>query len=300
MAQEETDGELTGSDSRDRYRARASARYEISPQASVFAELDYEREDSDEGSTANTLQRLSGVYDSRPIPLRQFSYTWNAGASIGHETESEGDNIFSRDVSLGHAVSRVWMPVLGRPVPVVFSAGQTGRFRNETDEEKEFELTHTVTVNGNYASEAGITTGYLSAFDTRTFGRNELETFSVVAGLTHNHSLTRYKSVDLTANYNYNAASSDGISSENDVATLEASYRDSRLFNVNRLTFESRLRAGMSDLIASDDTGVTDEIGWENEVDYRIGLLEVNSRLLLSANEERDTWLFYLSITRRF
>ncbi len=157
-----------------------------------------------------------------------------------------------------------------------------------------------MTVNGNYADAAGFTSGYLNAFDTRTFGRDEIETFSLIAGLTHSRALTRFRSVDLNATYNYNSATSDGVSSKTDVATLEMRYRDARLFNVNRLTFESRLRGGTRNLIASDNIGAGDEIEWENEVDYRIGLLEINSRLLLNASEERDTWLFYLSITRRF
>jgi hypothetical protein len=300
MAQEETDDKLTGSNSLDRYEARASARYEISDQASVFADLDYDLEVRDESSTTRTSQRLSGVYDSQPIPWRQFNYTWNAGAGVGHESESGGDNVYSQDLSLGHNVSRVWTPVLGRPVPIVFSAGQDGRVRNETDEDTEFSLTHRATANGNYAGEAGITSGYVSAFDIRTFGRSDLQTFSLIAGLTQSRALTRYKSIDLAGNYNYNATSSGGVSSETDVATLELNYRDGRLFDVNRLTFESRLRAGINNVIVSGDSGTADEIEWENEVDYRIGLLEINSRLLLTANEERHTWLFYLSITRRF
>jgi hypothetical protein len=300
MEQEETDDEQTGSDSLDRYEAQASARYEISDQASVFAELDFDLLDDDEGSTTRTRQRVSGIYDSRPIPLRQFSYTWNAGASLGHQTESEEDNVFSQELSLGHDITRVWVPILGRPVPIVFSAGQDGSIRNATDEEEEFVLTHRLTINGNYADEAGVTSGYLSAFDTRTFGDEDIETLSVTAGLTHSRTLTRYRAVDLTATYNYNSTTTDDVSSENDIATLEASYRDVRLFNVNRLTFESRLRAGATNLIASNESSLADRIEWENEVDYRIGLLEINGRVLLTAEEDRDTWLFYLSITRRF
>ena len=60
------------------------------------------------------------------------------------------------------------------------------------------------------------------------------------------------------------------------------------------------LRGDARDLIASSDAGAAERFEWENEVDYRIGLLELNSRLLLTANEERHAWLFFLSITRRF
>jgi hypothetical protein len=72
------------------------------------------------------------------------------------------------------------------------------------------------------------------------------------------------------------------------------------LFNVNRLTFESRVRLGTTNLIASNESSAADRIEWENEVDYRIGLLEINGRVLLTADDDRDTWLFYLSMTRRF
>ena len=300
MDQEDTDDGQTGSDFLDRYEARASARYEISDEASVFAELDVDHAEDDEGSTTTTLQRLSGVYDSRPIPWRRFSYTWNAGASISHETESGEGDIFGQDLNLGHSISRVWVPVLGRPVPIVFSAGQDVRVSNETDDEEEFELIHSVTVSSNYAGEAGVTTAYVSAFDTRTFRGSDLETRSVTAGLTHSRALTRYRAFDLTANYNYNSTKTGGASSENDIATVEATYRDSRLFAINRLSFESRLRAGTRNLIASSNAGSADRIEWENEVDYRIGLLEIDGRVLLTAEEDRDTWLFYLSITRRF
>ncbi|MDJ0741360.1 MAG: hypothetical protein QNJ91_16715 [Gammaproteobacteria bacterium] len=301
VAQDRTETELGGTSTTQRFEARALARYEITEQASVTAELDYDRELSDESSTTRTLQRLSAVYNSDPIPWREFSYAWNANAGVDHETDSSDDNVFGQDLGLGHSITRVYTPMLrGAPLPIVFSAAQDGRVRNESDDGAEFEITHRATANASYASEGGVTTGYLSAFDTRRFGRNDVGTVSVIAGLTHSRAFTRFRSFDVTSNYSFTTTRSDDATSENDVLTVELNYRDARLFGVSRLTFDSRLRGTDRDLLATSTSGTGRQIEWENEVEYQIGLLEINSRLTLTANEQRDTWVFFLSAIRRF
>lgn len=301
FAREEAETDLGGSRFRDSYRARASARYELSSEASIFAEVGLDHQETDDITQTISFQNLSAVYDSRPIDLGRYAYTWSAGAGVGHETESDADSVFSQSVSLGHALSRTWLPELGgTPVPLVVSVGQDGSFLNQSDDDPEFQVVHRATLSAAHATERGSSYGQLSVFDIRTYGRDDTSTFSVNASASHNTGLTRYQSFDFISSYNFSSTTSSGLTVETDVASLELRYRNSRLFNVHRLTFESRLRASVTGLSVGAEDGTAIESEWDNQLDYRIGLLEVNGRFGVTQSGDQRNMLMILGITRRF
>lgn len=304
VGREESTNESVGGLATDQYRntfrGRASARYELSDEAVVFGEVGADRRESESAAPLTTFQSLSATYTSKPIDWQQYAYSWNAGAGVGNSTASEEDSVQTTSLSAGHAVTRSWVPDLSGPTPIVFSVGQDARFLNQTDEDTELQVTHRANLSATRATAAGTSYGQIAAFDVRTFGRLDTELFSLNIAANHNQALSRYRNLDLVISYNYNASTTNGVESEADVTSIEFRYRDSRLFDVNRLSFESRLRGGVTDLYASSDRDREIDLEWDNRLNYRIGMLEIDTRAAVTQTEERRNLLLILSLTRRF
>lgn len=304
IGHEETDTQLdsvrSGSGYVDRLRANLSGRYELTEEATLFAEVGFDQRDTEAQSRTTTFQTISGTFVSLPIDWRKFSYTYTAGAGLGNNTDSEASGVHSESLSLGHAITRGWNGVMFGPTAFVFSAGQDGQFLNQSDEGTRTQITHRASLSASKATPTGTSYGQLSAFDVRDYGETEGSLTSVTATATHNRVLSRYRNFDMVATYNFNSSSNDGFSQDRDVTSLELRYRDSRLFGLNRLSFESRLRGGFTNLIASGVDDRSTEVEWDNHLDYRIGLLEVNSRLAFTQSDDNNNFLFTLGLTRRF
>ena len=221
FAHEETNVQGQASEFQDQLRARASARYELTDEASVFGEVGLDRRETQGGNQVSTFQTLSGTYTAIPIDWRKFSYAWTASAGIGNQTHSTEGGTQSQSAGASHTISRVWTPDFSGPVPVVFTAGQEARFVNDSKEGAQTQLVHRATLSATKATEKGTAYGQLSAFDIRTFGRIETELFSVNAAATYNYSLSRYRSVDSVGSYNYSISSTSGADQQRDVFSAE-------------------------------------------------------------------------------
>jgi hypothetical protein len=288
------------SDFVDRYRANVSGRYELTEEATLFAEVGVDRRDTELLSRTTTFQTISGTYVSQPIDWKHFEYTYTGGVGFGNNTDSESNGVHSESINLGHAVTRGWTGDLFGPTSLVFSAGQDGQFLNQSDEGTRAQITHRASVSASKSTPTGTSYGQVTAFDVRDYGETEGSLTSLTASATHNRVLSRYRNFDMIASYNFNSSSSDGFSQDRDVTSLEMRYRDGRLFGVNRLSFESRLRGGFINLFASGDEDSVPEVEWDNHLDYRIGLLEVNSRVAFTQRDDNRNFLFTLGLTRRF
>lgn len=308
IGHEETDTEFEtefgttsrSSDYVDRFRTIVSGRYEWTEEATLFAEVGVDRRDTEEQSRTTTFQTISGTYISLPIDWSKFAYTYTVGAGLGNNTDSEASGVHSESLNLGHAITRGWTGNLLGPTAFVFSAGQDGQFLHQSDEGTRTQLTHRATVSASKATPRGSSYGQLTAFDVRDYGQEEGSLTSVTASATHNRVLSRYRNFDMTASYNFNSSSNEGFSQERDVTSLELRYRDGRLLGFNRLSLESRLRGGYVNFFASGIDDSTAEIEWDNYLDYRIGLLEVRSRVAFTQNDDNSNFLFTLGFTRRF
>lgn len=285
----------------DTLRTRLSGRYELSDETSLFGELGVDRRTTSTASQLSTLQSISVTHASRPIPLREFSYTYAAGGGLANRTDSEGGDIRSASFNLGHAVTRGWVSGDQNPVSVVFSAGQDGRFSQQTDESRgRTQITHRATLTASQAGASGTAYGQLTGFDVRNYGETEGSTSSFIASATLNRALTRYRSIDFVGSYNFVRSESEGIAQNRDNLSGEVLFRDARLFNLNRLTLDSRVRAEMANLVATEVEETTTELEWDTRLNYQIGLVEVNSRAVLTFNGEDNNILLLLGITRRF
>lgn len=300
FSHEETNVQGQASEFQDRLRARASTRYELTDEASIFGEFGLDRRETQGGNQLSTFQTLTGTYTAKPIDWRSFSYAWTAGAGIGNQTHNTEGGSQSQSASASHTLNRVWTPDLSGPVPVVFTAGQEARFVNDSTEGAQTQIVHRATLSATKATDKGTAYGQVSVFDIRTFGRVETELSSLNAAVTLTNSLSRYRSVDAVGSYNYSLSSTSGVDQQRDVLSAELRYRDARLLDVMRLSFESRLRLGATGLLARSEEDTRLEMEWDNRLGYRIGLLEVDARFGVTQTDENRNLLFLLTMTRRF
>lgn len=301
LGHEDTDIEGQPSHFDDRVRARTSARYELSEEAAVFGELGFDQRSTEDTSITTTFQSLSSTYNALPIDLAGYAYSWNAGAGLANQTSTDEAAVQTQAASLGHAVTRAWAPELGGVIPVVLSAGQDLTYENDSKDGSLIQLTHRATLSASKATTAGSSFAQIAAFDIRTFGRVETDLLSLNLLLSHNRSLTRYRSLDLVASYSYSTTGSAGDSgTEFDTASVEMRYRDAKLFDVGRLSFESRLRADVTNLVASNELDRRVDAEWDNRLYYRVGLLDVETRVAYTQADSEHNLLFLISLTRRF
>lgn len=287
----------------DELEARASARYELSDRATISGRLGYDHLETSNQTTRTGFAGLSGTYRSEAIDWNKLKYTWRSSAGLNAErtqNDEEASDSFGQSASLGHEIGRTWIRNIGGPVPFVFSAGQEVQALNDPDEDSEIRLTHRATLSATRANPTGTSYGQLSMYDIRSFGRTETNVYSVFATASHNRRLSRYRTIDMTASYGYNGSEVSDASRQDDNLALELRYRDTRFFDVNRLEFESRIRATAEDLLATSSQNSQVDFEWDNRILYRIGLLEVDGRAELVESEQGQNFLYTLSLTRRF
>lgn len=299
-SREESTLDGRGSQTQDKLRGRGSARYELTDEAVLFGEIGFDRFVTDGEARLSTYQTVSATYNSKARDVLGFSYSWNAAAGIGNRTNTDEASAQSENANLGHTVTRTWLPDFDGPLPVVFSAGQEVRFTNESIEGAQTQIIHRATVSASKPDESGITYGQINAFDIRTFGRLENSIFSLNAAFSQNRAISRYASIDAAASYSFNSTSTEGLSQQRDVLSAEARYTNTRLFAIQRLSFESKLRLGASDLLVAGDGKQRIELEWDNRIGYRIGLLEVESRFGATQSRNDQNLIFMLTVTRRF
>ena len=291
---------LLGSDrDRDRVRLRGGTRYEFSDQLSVAADAGYEQRFGAEDLT-DSFQTLSAIYNSLPIPWREYQYSYNGSIGLGARQATDDEGAETASLNVGHALNRNWVVGDETPVALIFNAGQELRVEADSKDGQLNQLFHRATLAASYASQSGNAYTQLSTFDVRSSGRDDTHFFLVDLVGTFQHTLTRYRNVNATLTLHHSSVERDAERVVNDGATAEVFYRDSRLFSVRRLRFETRLRSQSESLSWFDVSGETGELSWENRLDYSIGLLEVRIRTIFTRASDTSDAIYALSIARRF
>ena len=285
---------------RDSLRARASVRYELNDEASLFGELGMDQLRTNGSDEIRTFQALSGSYVATPIPLGNFTYDWGGGAGVANVTEGGAASTQTLNLDLNHGVTRSWVPQLSGPLPIVFNAAQEVHVEHDSELANQAQIVHRATLSATRATESGIGYGQLSMFDIRTFGRRDSGVFSLNAAFSYSMPLSRYRSLSSVGSYNFNASSSASSSAQNDAISIEMRYVDSRWFDISRLSAETRLRVDSRNVAARTDQKMSLEVEWDNRIDYRIGLLEISSRFGVTQSDDNRNVIFLISLSRRF
>lgn len=289
------------------YFMSGTATYQYSPQTTFAASAGFNGSGGSqaEGRTG-TFQRLRGNYRSRPIPAGRLSYDWGGTVDLGNRRDSNGvvETVQSFGASLNQGLSRVTSLGAGRQLQ--FSVTQTAAAVADTQERREQSLVHTA--YATYSSNRGRTAGYLrfSVSDRRVYGdrRDTFQLLSLQASSRMQLSRTRSLNGGFSLQYSSSAApmmimpdTTDMLMLERDSFTysVNLSYSDRELFNFNNLYFLSELRYLSAEFRDEDPFGRDDEFdptrsdrSWRNELNYRIGLLEL--RLLAEVRDINGKW----------
>lgn len=282
----------------DTLRLRGGGRYDLSENVSVTADVGADvRRGADESTI--TFQSLSALYNSTPVLWREFTYNWYGGLAAGNRTETDAQGSQTYDAHAGHGVVRSWVFDLGVPLALVANGGQEVRFEQDTLEGELAQLLNRATFSAAYNESNQTTYLQVNAIDQRSFGREDTKLLTLDMVAAHNRQVSRYRNLDLSLTVHYGDVTSAGVTSRNDATSLEMRFRDGRLFGRRQLTFESRLRAAAS-WFGSQGNDTSLDLEWENQLDYRIGLLELQARTFLTSDGERSNALYQLSVARRF
>ena len=300
FSQDETQSDLSGTTTRDRIRLRAGGRYEFSPQFSFIADAGLDRNETQVTRSTRTFQTASLIYNSLPIPWRSYSYAWNARGVISNSTETDAPGEQTYSAGAGHNLSRGWTADYGVPINLVVDAGQDISVSSSTRESELTQINHRASLSANYTGERSSTYGQVSAFSLISYGRDDTSLFTFNLLGSHSRTLSRYRNFALSFTYNFSGVSNEGISNNNDFFSIEARFRDARLFNVRQLAFESRLTGDANGLFASDDEIESRELEWDNRISYRIGRLEVEGRIAYTLRDDNNNTLYLLTISRRY
>ena len=253
---------------------------------------------SDESSV---FQRLRTTYRSDPIGAGAMQYLWGSSLEVGNQRKRNGgdDTIQNGVAEFNHGLSKT--AVLSSGSQLQFSISQQVAARVDTEDRRDQSLVHSAFVT--WGKRKGRSSSYvrLSASDRRTYGDRE-DVFQLVtfqASSQMRFSRTRSINGGFSVQYNNSVADmamAEDMDNSAFTYSVDLTYIERDLFNVERLNFLSELRLLSRELrrndIFEDEIGVdaerSDQV-WRNELDYTIGKLEF--RLLADIREIDNRWM---------
>jgi hypothetical protein len=263
---------------------------------------------SDESSV---FQRLRTTYRSNPINAIAMQYLWGSSLEVGNQRKRNhgNDTVQNGVAEFNHGLSKT--AVLSSGSQLQFSISQQVAARVDTEDRRDQSLVHSAFIT--WGKRKGRSSSYvrLSASDRRTYGDRE-DVFQLVTFQASSQMrFSRTRSLNGGFSVQYNNSVSDMVMAEdmdNSAFTysVDLTYIERDLFNVERLNFLSELRLLSRELrrsdIFEDEIGVdaerSDQV-WRNELDYTIGKLEF--RLLADIREIDNRWMSQVFLrVRRF
>jgi hypothetical protein len=285
----------------------STATYQYSPQTTFSASAGVDGGDSDGAERqTGTFQRLRGTYRSLRIPVGSLTYNWGGSLDVGNRRlgHEGAEPIQTAAVSFNQGLNRIANLASGRQLQISFTQAATALAN--TDERREQSLVHTAYVTLN--RQRGRMSSYLrfSASDRRFFGDRggDFQLFSLIGSSRMQFTRTRSVNGGFSVQYSdntmpmmMNGEMNDAFMMNNGSLTysVNLNYADRELFGVRNLGFLSELRYLSAEFRNDDpfeeenpfDPNRSDS-SWRNELNYRIGLLEM--RLVLEARDINGRW----------
>ena len=283
------DSEQMGGDIASKsYVLSTSANYQYSPNLTLAGNFIARSSDIDGApEESSVFQRFRATYRSNAVALGRLDYLWGGSLEAGNRRNRNEDRDTVQDILgiFNHSIGRSTTLRGGRNIQVSLSQTFSGLL--DSEDRREQTVIHSAYLTLN--RQNGRMSNYLrlSASDRRSFGDRQ-DTFQIVnfqASARMQASRKRSLNGSITFQYNNSTAVMPHVGDmDNSSITYSADIRFSErdLFNVDRLNFESELRL-MSANFRSDnplDLGIAPERErsdsvWRNELNYRIGLLEL-------------------------
>jgi hypothetical protein len=283
------------------YVLSATANYQFSRNLNVAGNFIIRSADADDRpEESSVFQRLRTTYRSDAIPLGRVDYLWGGSVEVGNRRDrNEGQDTVQDVLGLfNHGLTRNTTFAGGRSLQLNLS--QTLSALEDTEDRREQTLIHSAYLTWN--RQNGRMSNYirLSASDRRSSGDRE-DTFQLVnfqASARMQMSRKRSWNGSITFQYNNSTATmphAEDMDNSSVTYSADLRYMERDLFNVARLDFQSELRLMSANFRSNDliDEGIApdrdrDDSVWRNELNYRVGLLEL--RMLAELRQIEDRW----------
>jgi hypothetical protein len=283
------------------YVLSATANYQFSRNLNVAGNFIIRSADADDRpEESSVFQRLRTTYRSDAIPLGRVDYLWGGSVEVGNRRDrNEGQDTVQDVLGLfNHGLTRNTTFAGGRSLQLNLS--QTLSALEDTEDRREQTLIHSAYLTWN--RQNGRMSNYirLSASDRRSSGDRE-DTFQLVnfqASARMQMSRKRSWNGSITFQYNNSTATmphAEDMDNSSVTYSADLRYMERDLFNVARLDFQSELRLMSANFRSNDliDEGIApdrdrDDSVWRNELNYRVGLLEL--RMLAELQQIEDRW----------
>ena len=279
-----------------------AANYQFTPNVTISGNVGVTTMDPEgQSDESSVFQRVRSAYRADPIDVGAMEYLWGSSLEAGNRRQRNHGNDTVQNVVgvFNHGVSKTTF--LSRGSQLQFSVSQQAAARVDTEDRRDQSLVHSAFVT--WSKQKGRSSSYLrlSASDRRTYGDREdvfqLFTFQASSQMrfTRNRSLNGGFSVQYN-NSEADMTMDDEMDNSAFTYSVDLTYRERDLFNVERLNFLSELRLLSRELrrddIFDEEIGVdaerSDQV-WRNELDYTVGKLEL--RLLADVREIDNRWM---------
>ena len=313
IAQGFDSGQMGSEAGSSNYLLSASANYQYSRNVNVAGNLIVRTVDADDNpEESSVFQRLRTTYRSDAVPLGRMNYIWGGSVEVGNRRDrNEGEDTVQDVIGLfNHGITRNTLFSGGRRLQ--FNLSQTLSALADTEDRREQTLIHSAYLTWN--RQNGRMSNYirLSASDRRSSGDRE-DTFQLVnfqASARMQMSRKRSLNGSITFQYNNSMATmphTEDMDNSSVTYSADLRYMERDLFNVARLDFQSELRLMSANFRSNDliDEGIAPERErndsvWRNELNYRVGLLELRMLAELRQIEDRLSTQVYFLVRRYY
>jgi hypothetical protein len=278
------------------------ARYAFNNALWLSGQLGYRMRNENGDDVHIAQQILTGSFNPSPIPLRKFEYIFYASASGQNEFVSTGGTIQNFTGNIGHSLNRKYEFGARKHWLFAFDLAQYLDGIVDSTREDQADITHRIALSLSRRSGRMITQARTWAFDRRRIAGPDFWNQALNFTLSNTHQLTRYSNWSLSTTISA-IRSGDDVSERSEGSPfigLDLEYRHIRLFGIRRLLYRSTLRF---DTAAADDFKLGEggnRLSWENRLDYTIGLIQMELRIVNLNPGSRGIHNFFFMITRRF
>ncbi|MDH3319147.1 MAG: hypothetical protein OEO84_05585 [Betaproteobacteria bacterium] len=293
--------------------AYAAATYALDRNSTLRGGGTVTRNTSAGASSVSTDQNVGADYNSDPIKLGEYTYGWNAGATLGNQTGGESSRQ-TLGVQLGQRVHR--SIALDEGSALAIDASQTYSAIRDTLAPTSQSLVHSAGASwSRRAGQDASTLLSLNASDSRTRGYAEQHFQLVNLQASGQVQFSRYSSasanmtLQATRQTTYPAFATGATAPPTQYSSSSAggnlSYRHARAFDVPRLSYYALLNLNQQQArtrFEGDINAPIEHVNWslEQRLEYQIGRLETQLILQAAEIEDRTHGLLLFRILRRF
>lgn len=282
------------------YRLTGGMRYEFNAALQGNADVGY-TSNSQNGDTTS-FQTLALNYTPNSIALGSVFYNWSTGGLIRNDTGDEEGDQQTLGGTFSHSLDQTRPLSLNGILQFSWDLAQSLDSNYITNEANRTILTHRGSTTLRYTGVGSYSNLRASIQDDRNYAEIDVEIQSFNLTGSHQRSLTRYSSWQLNFNLGTTRTVTDQISNTFRFSAADVSYTNNRLFGVRDMYFDSELRVDSQDSLVPFSSGNDDtRLNWENELKYRIGLLNLRMTTNVSRSSLGETnKSYYIKVTRLF